>query len=283
VPVGNSAYKGGKDMRKGALVVAGTISFALFILAFSSCIDAQTNPKATGGQDASSKAAAAIALESKNNNLDLSTISKAISAEATGLKTDAVGWIQKLQQLELDLNKNLQDDQATARDLEGSLVVLRAAAGRLGPDAEARATLRKEEAAVRELASRAEVHSQPEIRKSAAYFQQKTADLRALARSVEETRIQLITQIDRLEELKAQIEFRGAGQIGESIKRGQDTLGSVQGIVDNAQRLADDLNRFGRTPAAEVKPAAAQAINPPAAAAAKPPDGPSPAQAAKRR
>jgi hypothetical protein len=260
-----------------ALIVAGAISFVLFILAPSSRIDAQTNPKATGGQDASSKAAAANALEFKNKNLDLSTISKAISDEATGLKTDAVGWIQKLQQLELDLNKNQQDDQATARDLDESLVVLRAAAGRLGPDAEARATLRKEEAAVRELASRAEVHSQPEIRKSAAYFQQKTADLRALARSVEETRIQLITQIDRLEELKAQIEFRGAGQIGESIKRGQDTLGSVQGIVDNAQRLADDLNGFGRTPAAEAKPTAAQAINPPAAAA-KPPDGP-----AKRR
>ena len=258
-----------------ALIVAGAISFVLFILASSSRIDAQTNPKATGGQDASSKAAAAIALESKN--VDLSTISKSIFDEATGLKTDAAGWIQKLQQLELDLNKNQQDDQAIARDLDESLVVLRAAAGRLGPDAEARATLRKEEAAVRELASRAEVHSQPEIRRSAAYFQQKTADLRALARSVEETRIQLITQIDRLEELKAQIEFRGAGQIGESIKRGQDTLSSVQGIVDKAQRLADDLNGFGRTPAPEAKPTAAQVINPPAAAA-KPPDGP-----AKRR
>ena len=113
--------------------------------------------------------------------------------------------------------------------------------------------MRKEEAAVRELASRAEVHSQPEIRKSAGYFQQKTAELRALTRSVEETRIQLITQIDRLEELKAQIEFRGAGQIGESIKRGQATLNSVQVIADNAQRLANDLNGFGRTPAADAK------------------------------
>ena len=121
-----------------------------------------------------------------------------------------------------------------------------------------------------------------------------------MTRSVEETRIQLITQIDRLEELKAQIEFRGGGQIGESIKRGQDTLSGVQVIADNAQRLANDLNGFGRTPTAETTtpaqttnaPAAAtkpaDAINPMQgtnlpAAAAKPAAGTNSGQGAKRR
>jgi hypothetical protein len=46
--------------------------------------------------------------------------------------------------------------------------VLRAAAGRLAPDAETRVTLRKQEVAVRDLAIRAEVHPDPEIRKTAA-------------------------------------------------------------------------------------------------------------------
>jgi hypothetical protein len=263
-------------MRMGALIVAGAIGFVLSILALGSRVEAQTSPKATGGQDASSNAAAAIASEAKNKNFDLSTISRAIADEASRLKNDAAGWVQKLQQLELDLNKTQQDDEAAARDLDESLVVLRAAAGRLGPDAEARATLRKEEAAVRELASRAEVHSQPEIRKAAGYFQQKTGELRAVTRSVEETRIQLITQIDRLEELKAQIEFRGGGQIGESIKRGQETLSGVQVIADNAQRLANDLNGFGRTPTAETT-TPARATNAPAAAA-KPADAINPMQ-----
>ena len=77
-------------------------------------------------------AAAAIASEAKNKNFDLSTISRAIADEASRLKNDAAGWVRKLQQLELDLNKTQQDDEAAARDLDESLVVLRAAAGRLG-------------------------------------------------------------------------------------------------------------------------------------------------------
>ena len=97
-----------------------------------------------------------------------------------------------------------------------------------------------------------------------------------MTRSVEETRIQLITQIDRLEELKAQIEFRGGGQIGELVKRGQETLSGVQVIADNAQRLANDLNGFGRTPTAETT-TPAQATNAPAAAA-KPADAINPMQ-----
>ena len=40
----------------------------------------------------------------------------------------------------------------------------------VGPDAETRVTLRKQEVAVRDLAIRAEVHADPEIRKTARYF-----------------------------------------------------------------------------------------------------------------
>ena len=185
-----------------------------------------------------------------------------------------------MQELELDFNKNQQDDETTARNVDETLIVLRAAASRLA------VTLRKEEGALRELASRAEVHSHPEIRKSAGYFQQETTELHALNRSVEETRIQLISQIDRLEELKAELEFRGAGQIGEWVMRGQATLSNIQVIAANAQRLASDLNGFGRTPSAEAKPAdgtnSAQAPKPPAAAV-KPADAINPAPATKRR
>jgi hypothetical protein len=43
----------------------------------------------------------------------------------------------------------------------------------LAPDAETRATLRKQEIAVRGLAIRAEVHPDPDIRKSAELFSTK--------------------------------------------------------------------------------------------------------------
>ena len=160
-------------------------------------VDAQTSPPASDAREDASDATAVVAPSVKDKNLHLSTISKALVNEASRLK-NAVGD-QKLQELELDLNKNQQDVEAIARDIADCLVVLRTAADRLAPDAEARGTFRQQEGALREVASRAEVHSDPAVRKTAGYFQRKTTELRALNRSVEETRIELITQIDRLE------------------------------------------------------------------------------------
>ena len=134
--------------------------------------------------------------------------------------------------------------------------MLRAAAGRLVPDAETRVTLREQEVAVRDLAIRAEVHPDPNIRKTAGYFQQKTTELHALNRSVEEIRTRLVTQIDRLEELKIQLEFnRTAAQIGEAVKVGEVSLDDIQAITADAQRIAADLDGFGRASAVVIEPA----------------------------
>src|SRR5262249_28027061 len=123
------------------------------------------------------------------------------------------------------------------------LVVLRAAAGRLAPDAQTKATLRKQEVAIHDLAIRAEVHPAPEIRKTAEYFQQKTSELRALSRSAEEIRTQLLTQIDRLEKLKAQSNFNHtAAQIAEVVKDGMVSLDNLQAIAEETQRVVADLD-----------------------------------------
>jgi hypothetical protein len=190
-----------------------------------------------------------------------STISKTMVHEAARLKDDATGWAHKLQELDLnlqlDLKKN-QDVEAAGKDINECLVVLRAAAGRLVPDAETRFTLREQEAAVRDLAIRAELHPDPEIRKTAGYFQQKTTELHTLNRSVEEIRTRLLTQIDRLEELKIQLEFnRTAAQIGEAVKGGEVSLDDIQGITEDAQRIASDLDGFGRASAVVTEPAEA--------------------------
>jgi cell division protein ZapA (FtsZ GTPase activity inhibitor) len=148
--------------------------------------------------------------------------------------------------------------------VDESLLVLQTAAGRLGPDAEARVRLREQEGALRELASRAEVHSLPEIRKTARYFQQKTSELHALNRSIEETRMGLMTQIDLLQELKVQLEFnRAAGQIGELLKRGEVSLNGIQVVAAHVQQLGNDLAGFGSTPAAAAQ--SADGTNPPQA------------------
>ena len=107
--------------------------------------------------------------------------------------------------------------------------------------------MRKQEVAVRDLAIRAEVHPDPEIRKTADYFQQKTTELRALNRSVEEIRTRLVTQIDRLEKLKIQLEFnRTAAQIAEAMKDGEVSLDNIQAISEDAQRIAVDLGLHRR-------------------------------------
>ena len=239
----------------GALIFAGAIASVSLILN-NSRVDAQTNSTAASGKDALPKAAVAGDAGTRDKDFDLNAVSKAIVDEASRLENDAAGWNQKMQQLELNFNRSQQDDEATVKDVNESLLVLQAAAGRLGPDAEARVTLRRQEGALRELASRAEVHSLPEIRKTAGYFQQKTTELHALNRSIEETRMGLMTQIDLLQELKVQLEFnRAAGQIGDLLKRGEVSLNSIQVIAAHAQQLANDLGGFGSRPAAAAQSA----------------------------
>ncbi len=236
----------------GALIFAGAITSISLILN-NSRAEAQTNSTAASGE---SKAAVARNAGTHDKNFDLNAVSKTIIDEASRLEKDAAGWNQKMQQLELELNRSQQDGEAAAKDVDESLLVLEAAAGRLGPEAEARVILRKQEGALRELASRAEVHSLPEIRKTAGYFQQRTTELHALNRSIEETRMGLMTQIDLLQELKVQLEFnRAAGQIGELLKRGEAGLNSIQVIAAHAQQLANDLAGFGNTPAAAAQSA----------------------------
>ena len=211
-------------------------------------VDAQSGSPMTTVPQAPPAAAAAPNVKDQSP----STISKAMVHETARLKDDATGWAHKLQELELDLKLQLdlkknQDVEATGKNINECLVVLRAAAGRLAPDAETRVTLRKQEVAVRDLAIRAEVHPDPEIRKTAGYFQQKTTELHALNRSVEEIRTRLVTQIDRLEELKIQLEFnRTAAQIGEAVKGGEVSLDDMQAITEDARRIAADLDGFGR-------------------------------------
>jgi hypothetical protein len=222
-------------------------------------VDAQAgSPMTTVAQAPSAAAAAPGNVKDQSQ----STISKAMIHETTRLKDDATGWAHKLQELELDLNLQLdlkknQDLEATGKDINECLVVLRAAAGRLAPDAETRVTLRKQEVAVRDRAIRAEVHLDPEIRKTAGYFQQKTTELHALNRSVEEIRTRLVTQIDRLEELKIQLGIVTAAQIGEAVKGGEVSLDDIQAITEDARRIAADLDGFGRASAVLTKPAEA--------------------------
>ena len=125
------------------------------------------------------------------------------------------------------------------------------------PNAETRVTLRKQEVAVRDLAIRAEVHPDSKICKTAGYFQQKTTELHALNRSVEEIRTRLVTQIDRLEELKIQLGIVTAAQIGDAVKGGEVSLDDIQAITEDAQRIAADLDGFGRASAVVTEPAEA--------------------------
>jgi hypothetical protein len=135
------------------------------------------------------------------------------------------------------------------KDVDQYLMVLQTAADRLTPNSETRVTLRKQEDAIRELAIRAEVHSDQAIRKTAGHFQQKTSEMHAINRSFEEMRIRLVTEIDRLEELKVQLEFNhAAAQNDESLKEGKVSVDNIQTLTADAQRLASDLQNISGTP-----------------------------------
>jgi hypothetical protein len=232
------------------------LSFALTLI-WDARADAQTRATATGTREDTSGGTV------KEKSFDPGAIAKTIVDEASGLKKDAAEWGQKLQELEADL-KNNENVDGTVKDVDESLVVVRAVADRLAPNSETRATLRKQEDAIRDLAIRAEVHSDQAIRKTASYFQQKTAELHAVNRSLEEIRIRLVTEIDRLQELKVRLEFNpAAAQNREALKEGEVNLDHIKALTADAQQLASDLNNFGGTvPVAATTSEAAKPADP---------------------
>jgi hypothetical protein len=58
--------------------------------------------------------------------------------------------------------------------------------------------------------------------------------------------------------LKIQLEFnRTVAQIGEAVKEGEVSLDNIQAITEDAQRIAADLDSFGRASAVVTEPAEA--------------------------
>ena len=241
-------------------VVVAVLLFSLTLI-WDARADAQTHATTTGTREDTSGGTV------KDKSFDPGAIGKAIVDEASRLKNDAIEWEQKLQELEADL-KNNENVDGTVKNVDESLVVVQAAVDRLAPNSETRATLRKQEDAIRDLAIRAEVHSDRAIRKTAAYFRQKTAELHAINRSLEEIRIRLVTEIDRLQELKVRLEFNpAAAQNREAtLKEGEVNLDHIKALTANAQQLASDLNNFGGTvpvaaaPSDVAKPADARYV-----------------------
>ena len=123
--------------------IRGIIALFLLTLVWHTEVDAQSHETATGTREDTSGAASAVPRTAKDKN-------------------DAVDWGQKLQELEADLRNNQTADGAV-KDVDQYLMVLQTAADRLTPNSETRVTLRKQEDAIRELAIRAEVHSDQAI------------------------------------------------------------------------------------------------------------------------
>ena len=237
-------------------VPAGLLLALTLSTASSFHSDAQTGSTAPGTRDDTTGTVTTPASGTKERRFAPGTIAKTIMEEASRLASDSIAWAQKLHELAVDVRNNAPDVDTTARRVDECLVVLRAVATRLAPNSETRISLRKQEDAIRDLASRAEVHAEQSVRKNADYFQQKTSELHALNRSMEETRIQLTAQIDQLQELKEQLEFNhAAAHNGEPLKGAQGSVEHLQALTADAQRLANNLDSFGGNPAVTAKPA----------------------------
>jgi hypothetical protein len=85
--------------------------------------------------------------------------------------------------------------------------------------------------------------------------------MRALNRSVEETRMGLMTQIDFLEELKVQLEFnRAGGQISELLKRGEANINGIQVIGRTRSNLQMTLPGSAGRPLQPASPRIGQTL-----------------------
>jgi len=213
-------------------------------IAWSFVAAAQTGAPASGTQDG---ATGTVTIPERR--FAPGSIAKTITEEASRLTNDAVAWGSKLNALELELRNGALHVETVRRHVDECIVVLQAVAERLAPTSETRISLQKQADAIRDLASRAEVRAEQSIRKSAGYLQQKTIELRALNRSMEETRIQLIAQIDQLQELKEELNFNhAAARNGDPLNGAKTTLAHLQTLTADAQRVANDLDSFGGNP-----------------------------------
>jgi hypothetical protein len=230
-------------------------------------VDAQFDNPMTAVTQAPSVAAVAPNVKDQSPN----TISKTLLHEAARLKDDATGWAHKWQELGLDLKLQLESQEKPKWRDHGQRhqrMYRRATSGGqpVGAGCGSRGHLAQtggrrswtcdpRGGAYQGPESCAGSHPVHDIRKNADYFQQEATELHALNRSIEEIRTRLVTQIDRLEELKIQLEFnRTVAQIGEAVKSGKVSIDNIQVITADAQRIAADFAGFGRTSAVVTEP-----------------------------
>jgi hypothetical protein len=225
-------------------------------IAWSFDAAAQTGAPASGTQDGATGKVTTPTSGVKERRFAPGTIAKTIIQEASRLTNDAVAWGSKLNELELELRNGAPHVETVRKHVDDCIVVLQAVAERLAPKSPTRIGLQSQEDAIRDLANRAEVRAEQSIRKIAGYLQQKTTEFHALNRSMEETRIQLLVQIDQLQELKEELNFnRAAAQTREPLKGAQTSLEHLQALTADAQRVANDLDSFGANPSVTGKPA----------------------------
>ncbi len=245
---------------KGGLVVLGTIAFLCSAAVLSAGAHAQTEGAAATAVGQSGNPPAGVSEQAAGKAEDtaavgLKAVSQALLNEANRLRTDNAEWDKKLQELQLDIKKNPQGLQGAGGDISDCVVVLGKAADLLAPDSEARKSIRRQETTIREFAGDAAVHSDPLVRKTSAYLEQKGDEIHALAQAAEETRTRILTSIDQLSTENGQIEFnRAVREVAETITDAQATIDNIKSIAAGAQKLASDLDGFDKTAVDAVKP-----------------------------
>jgi len=145
------------------------------------------------------------------------------------------------------LKKNLQNPEAADPNIDKMVVLLRGAAERLAPDAEFRVVLTNAEATMRSHASESEAGLDPDIRKTADYFQQRVMEIAATKRAAEEARTRLWAHTDRLLIMKERLKLnRAVAEVVEFAKGAQAYLDEMRIMAARAQRLAINLDNFRR-------------------------------------
>jgi uncharacterized phage infection (PIP) family protein YhgE len=178
---------------------------------------------------------------------DMGEIAKSLGDDALKLKQETERGLQRLDELEGQLRANQQNTANAKKTVEELLSLLREGADRLAPARVYRSTLKAEEDTVRDYANRAAANTDSEIRNKAGWFKDRADEIAAIQSEAEQLRTRLISEIDRLEKQKVQLEFAvAATQIEQFIKNAHEYLDTVSKMATGAKNLADKIgNTFG--------------------------------------
>lgn len=163
------------------------------------------------------------------------------------LQQSVQGSLNKLRELQSALKQNLNDVDTAIQRTDALIAMFAEYRKMIGSDSEAYKLLQQGETMAQEMAHRAEADPDPEIQKSARFFQDDAAKLANIRRDFMEGSTEMVRDMERLGRLKHRMAFtRQLYAMDQFVKNAESYLNIVKDDAERMRALANGLSTMGQ-------------------------------------